>query len=262
MSACAPHAHEQRVARVTDASADFLVGGMRTVTSVTLDAETCTRLHVPLEGTLRDVDLLLLDDAGQILAADLREHEAPLVEVCTRAPTPVHVLVRVLSGAGHVRLAIERAPLRARPRTSRAQDVIEEAFVDLDEPGTFRTLARHAGELARRGFTRAEAIEEDVVPETRSIELPLPSAPGTCISVAVRATADVELRLLDAGGRVLASGSRDGDLLALQTCEEGPLRAVVQGAPGTRFHLLVARGLARDVGGPSGLWLGHPSASP
>jgi hypothetical protein len=235
----------------------FFVSGMRYTISVTLEARTCTRFTVPLAGTLRDVDIEVFDDAGQMLAADVREEGEPLVEACTRESGVVHVLVRVVRGAGHVRLVQTTAPWRDAARSTRGTDVVEEAFIDLEEGTTTRTLRTQAAALSRRGFTRTEPIATDVVPETRAIELPIAVGVGECVTVSIVSQAEIELAMLDADGQRILRASYEGDLASMQTCAAGALRAVVSAAPGTRIEVLIAHGRALDVGGPSGLWLGH-----
>lgn len=239
------------------AEATFLVAGMRRVETISLGAATCTRIVVPLAGTLRDVDLVLIDDAGQVLARDTEAMDAPRVEVCTRAATAVHVLVRAQAGAGHARLEVASSPRRETPRASRSADIVEGAFVDLDEPGAERTLRVHAAELARRGFTRTEPFTDHVLDASRALEIPFAVAAGSCVTVSVHARHDLRLTLEDAAGRVRSVASREGELVVIQTCEEGALRARVEGEAGVPFALLIAYGDVRVVGGAAGLWLGH-----
>jgi hypothetical protein len=234
---------------------DFLVAGMRTVTSVALPARSCTRFDVALAGTLRDVDLLLLDDTGQILASDLREAGPPVLLACTVAPAAVHVLARVVSGAGHVALSVVHTPRTESPRAGRPEDVPEETFVDLDEPSPYHVLRAQVAVLARRGFLHAEPVTGDVLTELGALEVPVRVAPGECITLVV--VGDAALSLTGANGDVLADASVEGDVRAVQACTEGPLRGVVAGRAGTRVLVLVARGRSVDVGGASGLWLGH-----
>lgn len=234
---------------------DFLVSGMRTVTTVALPERSCTRFDVALNGTLRDVDLVLVDDAGQTLAADLREEGAAVLFACTTAPVAAHVLARVVSGAGHVRLVVSTTARTDAPRASRPSDVPEQAFVDLDEPSPYRVLRAQAAILARRGFPHTEPIAGDVLTELGALELPLRVEPGTCVTLVL--VGDATLSLAGANGEVLADASVEGDIRAVQSCTEGPLRGLVTGRAGTRVLVLVARGRSADVGGASGLWLGQ-----
>lgn len=232
---------------------------MRHVVTLALDPHGCTRVSVPLTGTLADIDLVVLDDAGQVLASDARDDDdAPVVEICGAAPRTVHVVVRVMRGAGPLHVTVTRGARRDGARATRAADIDEEAFVDLDEPSARHTLRAHAFELARRGFLRAEPMGDDVVPESGAVELALASRDGTCTTVSVIAPAALLLVLVGPSGERIATASSEGDLHAVQTCGAGAIRAVVTAAPGTRFDYLVTSGRAQDVGAESGLWLGHP----
>ena len=236
----------------------FLVYGMRHVVTLALEANACTRVSIPLTGTLADIDLALLDEGGQLLGSDSRDDGAPAVEICAAAASNVHVVVRVVRGAGPLHLSVTRHALRASPRATRAADIDEEAFVDLDEPSARRTLRVYAAELSRRGFLRAEPMADDVVPESGALELPIATRDGMCTTVSIVAQADALLTLVGRSGERIATALSDGDLSAVQTCAVGAYRAVVRAAPGTRFDYLVTSGREQDIGGESGLWLGVP----
>lgn len=209
--------------------------------------EGCRGLAVRSGGGLRDVDVTLYAADGAPLVTDDAPDAHALVEIC--AATPVFARIEARAGAGEltwVYFVGDAAPLRNELGIRGGHARVDE-WSPLDAT------------LRARGFTLRTERWSSRVDVGASWAAPFTLDPGRCATMAVRAEANVQLRLRLGDATI---ESEPGPHAALQVCAAASSRSgvleVEADAP-TVLGFARWEGREADVGGDEALWLGARS---
>lgn len=179
---------------------------------------------------LRDIDLLLFDDAGAEVARDLEGDAEPTIEHCPAEAGTFTAELIAYEGAGAVGLMVLAGPVPEREEGEPAP-VPEEPAREPASPETPQSgepvaaLMGLARTMAERGYGQPTIVVRDgyIAPgEVRSHDVLL--APGCSIVVgaAGRAEADLDLYLSDASGQPLDRDTGIHPMARVRACTEAP----------------------------------------
>lgn len=151
-----------------------------------------------------DVDLYLADASGRAIDADTAVHATARVRACRDVPTVLRVAVKAYGRDGRYALAVLRAPASI----ARVEELrLEEATAG----------PRVRGYEERERF---RASLEEGTPFARDVRIEA----GRCLAIAAAgglAVHDVDLRLLDPGGALVASEAGPSSYATVSRCAEG-----------------------------------------
>ncbi|MBM4360180.1 MAG: hypothetical protein FJ096_18905 [Deltaproteobacteria bacterium] len=222
--------------------------------------------------TLRDLDLFVFDDAGDMLAADESPSAGAATMVCPPRPRRVHVGIRAVAGAGLVGVvAIAVAPEKA--------DVLARAFEVRgrrgEDTGRLADWPGFESKLRERRATLGGSWED-----MRRVRVPLdPHAPSLltvrleahrCLDVFALASEEVtslSLELVDRDGRVLSHGraplGEQGVLVCSREDEEATVALRPRGTFGSAAIVVgrSARGAIAELAGRAELVSTTPTGS-
>ena len=209
-----------------------------------LDAppDTCVAVVARAGSSIRDVDLFMFDDAGDVLASDEAPTSGAAVMLCPPHPRRVYLAARVVSGTGLLALgAFVVAPGRA-DEVGRALTVRGRPGQDTGKlagwPGLEARLRERRAWLGSRweDVRRAALPVDPHAVSSLSVKL----GENRCLDVFASASEEVTgllLEVLDSEGRVVsrgrATGAEQGLVVCSRTDEELTVQLRPRGARGT-----------------------------
>ena len=203
-------------------AAGGLTEGDRTGGFVRISADSCLLGYARATNAVDDLDVIVFDDAGTSLVADLSVGPSPAVVICPQEPVRLYVMARASSGEGFVALGIHAVPpSQATAVADRLKAVMQSSGNEPEKqeiwPGVAREIERRREELSGR-WTVAKRQVVPVGPHTptyASAALPR----SRCLDVLVVPNDDVrglEIEVADDRGTAIARGiARESDYVAL-----------------------------------------------
>ncbi len=209
---------------------------------VELPTERCIAVFARTGASVRDVDLFVFDDSGDVLAADEAPNSAAAVMVCPPHPKRVYVAARVVSGTGLFAMGAVTVPPAAAEAVARALVVRGRPGEDTGKlaawPGLERRLRERRAALGSRweDVRRASLTLDPHATATLSVRV----EPQRCLDIFATSSEEIatlSLDVLDREGRVVAHGRPMSAEQALVVCspsaEELTLALRPRGARGT-----------------------------
>ncbi len=210
---------------------------------------------------LRDVDLVLFDEAGAEVARNLESDPEPTLEHCPAEAGRTTIEVSAYEGAGALGVMVLAGPVPERGgETAVAAEEATEAPpetppVAVADPAV--ALMGLSGALAQRGYSDPVVVVRDgyISPgEVRTRELMLAPGCSVLLGVAGRPETDLDLYLADEAGRPIDRDTGIQPMARVRACTETPsvvrLSVKAYGRRGTyALAVLRAPDPIRDVQG-------------
>ncbi|MDD9938646.1 MAG: hypothetical protein OXT09_33860 [Myxococcales bacterium] len=213
---------------------------------IALEGGACYALAAVGDSGVEDIDLRLLhmEENLAVVASDSTRRREAVVKVCPERSGTFLLDVRMYRGAGNY--VVQSFGLQ-EPKDALAEGV---------RGGTRIPYAELTAQIARRGL-RAQPLTWGLLRPGQGQTIPVEVEGGRCYAISAIATpdfagADLDLSLLDAGGRVVAAEIGPNPHPLVYHCAErgSILRAVLRGhdlrRPG-RFLLVVGHDDAQEV---------------
>ncbi|HSC89405.1 MAG TPA: hypothetical protein VLC09_19115 [Polyangiaceae bacterium] len=180
---------------------------------ISIPAGRCALLYVRGTPSLEDLDLLAFGEDGSELGGDEAPDAHPTVVLCPEAEQRVHVSARVVQGRGLLSLVVHDVPksqaddVRRSLAPGRSHGRRNESW-----PGSEAALSEHRQVIGGTWIdSRRVALPVDArLPSRLSASVP---AHGCLDALALASpeVAQLELDVLDEGGRIFARGANQGD---------------------------------------------------
>lgn len=192
---------------------------------VTIPEGRCVAALARGGASVRDIDLFVFDESGDLLAVD----EAPVADaatmVCPPRPRRVYVAVRVVGGSGLVgavvlSVAPERADILSRDLGARGRRGEDTGKLD-DWPGLESKL-RSRREALGGNWEDVRRVELPLDPHASTL-VTLKVEPRRCLDVFALGSAEVpsfSLELHDGAGRVVSRGRLAASEQAVTVCAQ------------------------------------------
>lgn len=193
---------------------------------VRLEGEKCYAILAVGDGTVRDLDLILLDGSGKQLDRDIEADPRPIVRVCPTQSGQFTMQVRAYSGGGQFVYAAYQWPRGTRGPFGlsgllyvRLAEVTSLLGVEKYEPDPGFTPEK--GTLARQGQSKTHEVELKA---------------GACYAIAAvggEGVADLDLRL-SMGGREIVRDTTRNAFPAVRHCPQttGRMTLTIEAAQG------------------------------
>jgi hypothetical protein len=182
---------------------------------VEVDPSQCVLVLARPGGSVRDVDLFVYSDGGDLLASDEAPEARASALVCPPHPRRVYLAARVVSGSGVVAVGVMAVARRRADAVAKSLGVRGRPGEDTGRLEAWPGLERKIRERRRQLGSTWEDVRRAAMPlDPRSYSvLTVPIDAGRCLDVLVTPSDEVQgidAFVVDGDGRVVARGRPPG----------------------------------------------------